>query len=74
MNPYHSNCPICRKLGITVDTTHYIHCPAYRDMVHRSIAQVANTINTSFPATGAGTEEAVEIAPATKNRTRLLSG
>ena len=33
MNPYHSNCPICRKLGITVDTTHYIHCPAYRDMV-----------------------------------------
>jgi hypothetical protein len=31
MNPYHSNCPICRKLGITVDTTHYIQLVPVRE-------------------------------------------
>ena len=24
MNPRSDGCPVCRKLGITVDTTHYI--------------------------------------------------
>ena len=31
MNPRSDGCPVCRKLGITVDTTHYIQLVPVRE-------------------------------------------